>query len=135
MPTITVQGEKSLDASADQRLVLALEDNGIDILHRCGGWAKCTTCRVEFHEGEPEAMTKAEAKKLVKEGLYGDVRLSCQILCDHDMTVTPVYRLSEMDNMDSPGDRPADTIRPEPVEWVAAADAERIAAEENDEDA
>ena len=116
MPTITVKGEKSFEVDGHERLVLALEDNGIDILHRCGGYAKCTTCRVEFHEGEPARMTKAERERLEQRELLGDVRLSCQILCEHDMSVTPVNRLHETE-LDDAGPRPKNDITPEP-EWV-----------------
>jgi len=116
MSTITVKNEKSFDVKSNKRLVLALEDNGIDILHRCGGNARCTTCRVVFREGEPDTMTEAERNRLQNNLLIGKVRLSCQILCDHDMTVAPVYRLSASSD-DSPGDRPADYITPDPV-WV-----------------
>lgn len=117
MPKITVE-DKTFEAPADKRLVLALEDNGIEILHRCGGYAKCTTCRVKFIEGEPEQMTKAEKERLQQDpqNLYGKVRLSCQILCDHDMTVAPVMTMQNAD-VDSPGKRPEDQITPSP-EWT-----------------
>lgn len=116
MPKITVKNEKTFHVKANKRLVLALEDNGIDILHRCGGFARCTTCRVVFHDGEPDKMTEAERNRLQQNLLLGKVRLSCQILCDHDMTVEPVYRLHATE-YDSPGDRPAEHITPDPV-WV-----------------
>ena len=38
-------------------------------------------------------MTEAEATRLQERGLTG-VRLSCQILCDHDMTVRAISRLT-----------------------------------------
>jgi ferredoxin len=109
MPRITVRNEKTFEATPNKRLVVALEDNGVDILHRCGGNARCTTCRVVFFEGD--------RNRLQQNLLMGKVRLSCQILCDHDMTVQPVYRLHATD-YDSPGDRPADHITPDPV-WVS----------------
>ena len=37
MPTVTVDGEKAFEVDAGKKLVLAIEDAGIDILHRCGG--------------------------------------------------------------------------------------------------
>ena len=78
----------------NKRLVLALEDEcGVDQLHACGGNARCTTCRVEFVAGEPDAMTEAEKQVLAARGLTG-VRLSCQIACDHDMTVRIISRLT-----------------------------------------
>jgi hypothetical protein len=66
--------------------------------------------------GEPEQMTAAEKSALAARGLSG-VRLSCQILCDHDMTVRAISRLSTSGRPDA-GPRPADDIRPLPVEWV-----------------
>ena len=76
-----------------KRLVLATEqDAGVDILHACGGNARCTTCRVEFLAGEPDRMTEAEKNKLAERGLTG-VRLSCQIEVDHDMSIRAISRL------------------------------------------
>jgi hypothetical protein len=51
------------------RLVRALERNGVDVLHACGGNARCTTCRVEFVSGEPDRMTVAEQGRLQQRGL------------------------------------------------------------------
>ena len=45
------------------------------------------------------------------------VRLSCQIVCDHDMTVRAISRLAGSGRPD-PGKRPADPITPPPV-WVS----------------
>lgn len=98
--------------------MLAIEqDAGIDILHACGGNARCTTCRVEFVAGEPPAMTVAERNVLAAKGATG-VRLSCQILCDHDMTVRASSRLSGSGRPD-PGPTPAPQIMP-PPEWTTA---------------
>ncbi len=114
MPWITLKDDTRIEAPTDRRLVLALEDSGIDILHLCGGNASCTTCRVRFIEGEPEAMTAAELTRLQMRGLLGTARLSCQILCDHDMHLEVLQRLSTSD-VESAGDRPAEQITPEPV--------------------
>src|SRR6185436_4935408 len=87
MPKLTVEGYGTFEVPNGKRLVLAIEqDAHVDILHACGGNARCTTCRVEFIDGEPTAMTAAEKERLAARGLTG-VRLSCQILCDHDMAV------------------------------------------------
>ena len=60
MPRIEVEDAGSFDVEEGKRLVLAIEeDAGVDILHRCGSYARCTTCRIEYLEGEPEKMTKA----------------------------------------------------------------------------
>jgi ferredoxin len=114
MPKLTVEGVGEFDVPQNKRLVLALEDEaGIDQLHACGGNARCTTCRVEFVAGEPAQMTVAEKSVLAARGLSG-VRLSCQILCDHDMTVRAISRLAGSGRKDA-GPRPADTIQPQPV--------------------
>ena len=105
MPKLTVEGFAAVDVAVGRRLVRAIEDDaGVDVLHACGGNARCTTCRVEFIDGEPERMTQAERLKLAK-GLTG-VRLSCQILCDHDMTVRAISRLTGSGRPD-PGPTPA----------------------------
>ena len=115
MPTLTVEGVGSFEVPMNKRLVLALEqDAGIDQLHACGGNARCTTCRVEFVAGEPERRTKAEIAALERRGLTG-VRLSCQMLCDHDMTVRAISRLAGSGRPD-PGPTPAAEITP-PAEY------------------
>src|SRR5947209_3317569 len=117
MPKLTVEGAGEFDVPAGKRLVLALEDEAkIDQLHACGGNARCTTCRVEFVAGEPSQMTVAEKNVLAARGLTG-VRLSCQIPCDHDMTLRAISRLAGSGRPNA-GNRPADTIQPEPVEWT-----------------
>lgn len=117
MPKLTVEGVGEFEVPQGKRLVLALEDEAhIDQLHACGGNARCTTCRVEFVAGEPPQMTAAEKSVLAARGLSG-VRLSCQILCDHDMTVRAISRLAGSGRKDA-GSRPAEQIHPQPVEWV-----------------
>ena len=118
MPNLTVEGVGTFAVEAGKRLVLALEqDAKIDQLHACGGNARCTTCRVEFIEGEPERMTVAEKTVLEAKGVTG-VRLSCQITCDHDMTVRAISRLAGSGRPD-PGRTPEPTIQP-PPEWIPA---------------
>ena len=118
MPKLTVEGFATVDVEDGKRLVLAIEqDAKVDILHACGGNAKCTTCRVEFISGEPERMTTAEKLKMEEKGLTG-VRLSCQIVCDHDMTVRAISRLEGSGRPD-PGRTPEPTIQP-PPEWLVA---------------
>jgi ferredoxin len=78
MPKITVENEKTFDAPAGKKLVLAIEDAGIDILHRCGGNARCTTCRVEVIEGTVPPISTAEIEALEDPDLIEKYRLSCQ---------------------------------------------------------
>ncbi|HXG88162.1 MAG TPA: 2Fe-2S iron-sulfur cluster-binding protein [Vicinamibacterales bacterium] len=117
MPQLKVEGFGTFAVPDGKRLVLAIEqDAKVDILHACGGNARCTTCRIEFIEGEPTAMTVAEQEKLAQKGLTG-IRLSCQILCDQDMTVRAISRLEGSGRPD-PGGPPDPSITPPPV-WVA----------------
>ena len=110
MPTIqaeTATGAQTFAADAGRKLVLAIEDAGIDILHRCGGNAKCTTCRVEILEGDAGAMGEAERERLAREtGLAENVRLSCQVRVQNDLRVR-VIRQSSTDNL-APGPRPSE---------------------------
>lgn len=116
MPRLTVEGFGSVDVPAGTRLIAALVRlAGVDVLHACGGQGRCTTCRVEFVDGEPSRMTVAERDKLAAKGLTG-VRLSCQMTCDQDMTVRAISRLEGSGRADA-GPTPADVIVPDP-EWV-----------------
>jgi ferredoxin len=115
MPMLTVEGFETVEVAAGKRLVLAIEqDAKVDVLHACGGNARCTTCRVEFVAGEPATMTAAERQVLAAKGATG-VRLSCQIICDHDMTVRAISRLTGSGRPD-PGSTPTEAIAP-PPEW------------------
>jgi ferredoxin len=116
MSKITVEGKGDFEVASDVRLVNAIEGYGVDILHRCGGYARCTTCRVEFIEGEPQQMTQAEKDKLAEKGLMGQVRLSCQILCDHDMVVRAISTMTSS-GLDDAGPKPEAHITPEPA-WT-----------------
>ena len=116
MPILTVEGFPPVEVAAGTRLVLAIEqDAKVDVLHACGGNARCTTCRVEFIDGEPTTTTVAERTVLAAKGVTG-ARLSCQILCDHDMTVRAISRLTGSGRPD-PGPTPTAAISP-PPEWA-----------------
>ena len=106
MPTVTVVGEKSFEVEAGKKLVLAIEDAGIDILHKCGGNARCTTCRVEMIAGEVSPMGEAEQERLAREADLHDIRLSCQIRVESDLEVKVILR-SQQTGMPT-GTRPMD---------------------------
>ncbi len=110
MATVEAVGIKSFEAEDGRRLVLALEDAGIDILHRCGGHARCTTCRVEVLEGDAGEMNERETARLAREqDLAPNTRLSCQVLVHTPLKVRVLRRLSETDMSDA-GPRPDETI-------------------------
>ncbi len=115
MPKLEVEGFGTFEIESGRRLVLAIKDAGVDILHACGGNARCTTCRIEFIDGEPDQMTVAEKSVLTAQAVEG-VRLSCQLPCDRDMKVRAISRLEGSGRPD-PGGRPSDEITP-PAEWI-----------------
>ena len=115
MPRLEVEGAGAFDVEEGKRLVLAIEeDAGVDIMHACGSYAKCTTCRVEFLEGEPEDMTEAEMIILDMRDLLEKARLSCQIYCEEDMKVRPLMTVSEIGG-NGPGGKPEEEITPDPI--------------------
>lgn len=116
MPELNIDGVGQFQVVSGTRLVLALDENGGDVLYRCGGYAKCTTCRIKYLAGEPEQFTVAEQDKLAKQGNIGKFRLSCQTLIDHNIHVRILRTFSESDLPD-PGPRPEEDITPDP-EWV-----------------
>ena len=123
MPRITVDG-KQAEWPEDKRLVNTIEDMGVHIGHRCGGNARCTTCRVRFLRGEPSQMTRAEYEKLTERGLYGEFRLSCQLLCSQDMEVEPVMTLENQESWTDTGPRPDDEVHPE-AQWLDRSQLEQ----------
>lgn len=103
----TAAGTKEFEAADGRKLVLAIEDAGIDILHRCGGNARCTTCRVEVLAGDPGEMAEAERNRLAMEtGLAENVRLSCQVRV-HDHLKVKVINQASTRGLD-PGPRPVE---------------------------
>lgn len=110
MPNITAEtatGAVTFEADAGTKLVLALEDNGVDILHRCGGNARCTTCRVEvLSENVGERNADEEAILSTKPDISENTRLSCQIRLSEDIHVRVINQASV--NGIEPGTRPED---------------------------
>lgn len=108
--TVHVQDEGDVTVERGRRLVLGLEDAGIDILHRCGGNARCATCRVEVIEGEPTPVTPWEETRLAElKNRRETTRLACQIRVQEPLTVRVVNRLSQKPELGDAG--------PRPVEW------------------
>jgi ferredoxin len=124
MPTVTAEG-RSVQVEPGTRLVLAIEALGIDIGHRCGGKARCTTCRVAFDAGAPESYTRAEYLKLRDADLLAPadasepIRLSCQVLVDHDMTVR-VLKTKQSEGWPDTGPAVGPDLIPEPERFERA---------------
>jgi len=107
MPKLNVVGHGTFEVEKGTKLALALEDNGVHILHRCGGNARCTTCRVEVLEGDFDALTSVEQQAFSAKKLEDDnLRLSCQVCVNDDVTVRPVMTV-ESSGLDA-GPRPAE---------------------------
>ena len=110
MPKITAEtalGLVAFEVEKERKLVLALEDNGVDILHRCGGNAKCTTCRVEILSGDPGEIGEPERVILATKTDLGDhTRLSCQMRVIDDLHVK-VVRQASVEGIDA-GGRPSE---------------------------
>src|SRR3954469_3762484 len=120
MPKLKVEGFGEFEVPQGKRLVLALEGEAkVAQMHACGGNAKRRTFRVQFVAGEPPMMAEAEKTVLTARDLLGEpgLRLSCQILCDHDMEVKAISRLAGSGKVDA-GKRPDVAIWPQPVRYV-----------------
>lgn len=128
MPKITVvdfmgEVQKEITVESGTKLLKALIDQETDIVHECGGNAKCTTCRVTIHKGVPTKETQAQKERFEKKIKFGAsqfdhpaVFLSCQVVVENDMTVS----ISETFNKtihDSRGKDTEDKITPDPV-WL-----------------
>lgn len=112
MPQVEVDGYGAIEVAGGRRLVLGIEDAGIDILHRCGGNARCATCRVEVLEGEPTPVTEAEERRLADlRNRETTTRLSCQIRVVENLTIRVHRRLSDNPELGDSG--------PRPIEWPA----------------
>lgn len=110
MPMVTIEGYGETICADGRRLVLCIEDAGMDILHRCGGNARCTTCRVQVLDGSPSSKTEAEVNRLARvKNKPVRMRLSCQIQVRDDLTVRVLRRLRDHPDMADPG--------PRPIEW------------------
>jgi ferredoxin len=90
MPKVTVPEVGTFEVEEGKKLVLALEDNGVNILHRCGGKAKCTTCQVEVNEGSFSTPNEEEQAAIEAKGVPEGIRLSCQCFVNEDVTITPL---------------------------------------------
>ncbi len=106
MPQLSIEGLGTHEVPAGKKLVLCVEDAGFDILHRCGGIARCTTCRVEVLSGDVPPMSEAEREALEEPELIEKYRLSCQLRVNSDLSIRLWKRASEEGI--TPGERPED---------------------------
>lgn len=110
MPNVAITNHGTVESATGRRLVLAIEDGGVDILHRCGGNARCATCRVEVVGGNPGPITGPEELRLAQLARRHDTtRLSCQVQVREDLEVDVCNRLADTPELGDSG--------PRPIEW------------------
>lgn len=106
MPNLTVQnlGGRQIPVEARQTLLRAIQGQGIDWMHACGGKGRCTTCRIVVQQGLDNfgPLTAAETRYRDKGRLKDNERLTCQCTLAHgdatgkvpDQTKLPHMRYS-----------------------------------------
>jgi len=82
MPKLTVQNLAGLavEVAPGQTLLHALQAQGIDWMHACGGKGRCTTCRITVLQGIEHMgpLTESEMRYRSKGRLQDNERLTCQ---------------------------------------------------------
>ena len=91
----TAKGQSHLKRKKDKSSFCVLKITASTFLHRCGGNARCTTCRVEILSGDPGEIGDAEKAILAtKTDLNDHTRLSCQVRLTDDLHVKVVNQAS-----------------------------------------
>jgi 2Fe-2S ferredoxin len=82
MPKLTVQNlyNRQVEVASGQTLLQALQAEGIDWMHACGGKGRCTTCRIIVREGLEHfgPLTGSEERYRNNGRLKDNERLTCQ---------------------------------------------------------
>ena len=100
---------------AGQTLLDISQQNDVPHYHACGGYARCSTCRVLIVEGADNLSprTEAESTLVERKGLPSDVRLACQtkvmgpvrvkrlVLDDHDAEAAYTYEADDRNGRSS----------------------------------
>ncbi len=83
---LSVNGQKTIEARTGQKLLSALNDNGVLVPSACAGAGTCGLCRVRINEGAPDSLPVETARFTRAELRYG-MHLACQVTMRNDMTV------------------------------------------------
>ena len=87
MPKLIVQnlGSRQIPVEPGQTLLRAIQGQGIDWMHACGGKGRCTTCRIIVQQGLDnfDPLTAAEIRYRDKGRLRDNERLTCQCTLAH----------------------------------------------------
>ncbi|MHA1961350.1 MAG: 2Fe-2S iron-sulfur cluster binding domain-containing protein [Candidatus Thorarchaeota archaeon] len=128
MPKVTVvdfmrEVVMEFDVESGTKLLKALIEHDVDLVHTCGGKAKCTTCSVTIDRGTPTKVTQAQKdrfERMVKSSQpqfdAPQVFLSCQVIVENDMMVCPSEEFNEIIH-DDRGKDTEDKVTPDPV-WL-----------------
>jgi Na+-transporting NADH:ubiquinone oxidoreductase subunit F len=84
--TLRVNDQTAIATTTGQKLLSALNDNGILIPSACAGAGTCGLCRVKVIEGGPDSLP-IEAARFTKAELRDGVHLACQVVLRGDMAV------------------------------------------------
>jgi len=87
--TFTGHHEITLEVEQEQSLLLVAKRAGVPLTHRCGGHARCGTCRVRVVEGGEHLTERGETETRILDILKADPdeRLACQSWVRGDVTI------------------------------------------------
>ncbi|HET7375081.1 MAG TPA: ASKHA domain-containing protein [Anaerolineae bacterium] len=69
---------RRIEVTAEQTLLEAAQNSGLELVAVCGGNGSCATCRVRLVRGRLSAVTSIETDELETEELDAGYRLACQ---------------------------------------------------------
>ncbi|WP_018476740.1 2Fe-2S iron-sulfur cluster-binding protein [Pontibacter roseus] len=103
MPKITVQNlhNRQVEVAPGQTLLKALQADGIDWMHACGGKGRCTTCSIIVQGGLEHfgALTAPEERYRANGRLKSNERLTCQCTLETGDAVGKVPRQTMLPHM------------------------------------
>lgn len=83
---ISVNGQMTIEGRTGQKLLTALNDNGVLVPSACAGAGTCGLCRVRITDGAPDALP-IEIARLTRAELREGTHLACQVTMRDDMAV------------------------------------------------
>ncbi len=84
--TVTVNGTDRIATTTGEKLLAALNDNGILVPSACAGAGTCGLCRVKVTDGGAPALP-TETARLSRSELRDGMHLACQVMLRGDMAV------------------------------------------------
>lgn len=84
--SVTVNGAETISSRTGERLLAALNDNGVLVPSACAGVGTCGLCKVKV-TGAPLAPLPTESARLTRAELRDGMHLACQVVLRGDMAV------------------------------------------------